>query len=635
MPEDALADFRRLADDLPLFVWTQRADGFVDWANRRWYDFARLPREIATRSEGWVHVVHPDDYTLLICRLAEAVAGRSPLEIELRLKPADADGYRWFLVRSEPRFESDGSLAYWLGTAVDIDASRSRSAEAAQAFRAIAEGIPEMLWTATADGQLDWHNRRWYEYTGLRSDDGTGAQWSAVMCPDDLEQVADGWTFAVRSGTFFETTARMRRHDGVYRWFLNRASPERDEHGEIVRWCGTSVDVDDARRVAERERRIARTFQDAAMLSALPSIPGLRFDAIYEAAQAEATVGGDWYDAVRLPDGRVVLSVGDVSGNGLDAAVTMGSVRQSIRTAALINPDPVAVLDAVDRIVRAMGHERFVTAFVGVLDPVSFEMRYASAGHPPPLVRGPDGSIARLASGDLPLGLRHRTGGATREFQFAPGSVLLAFTDGLTEFDRDAVSGEFAANQALAAVRDDAIAHAVYESITHGRPARDDVAILAVALDAPISRVGGGRYAQTWTFLAGDAEAGCCARRDIANRLRAHGLPEHDVISSELVFAELIGNVVRYAPGTAEVTLDVSGDAPVLHVIDYGEGFELLSRLPTDLLSERGRGLYLVGAIAEEFSVERRSDGGSHARAVLAARPHSASPTSLMRDTLV
>jgi Stage II sporulation protein E (SpoIIE)/Plasmid pRiA4b ORF-3-like protein len=118
---------------------------------------------------------------------------------------------------------------------------------------------------------------------------------------------------------------------------------------------------------------------------------------------------------LHLPDGRVVLSIGDVAGSGLEAAVTMASVRQSIRTAALINPDPVRVLDAVDRIVRAMTHDRFVTAWVAVFDPVCCELVFANAGHPPPLVRYAGGSIAELAYG--------RSRRARRERSFAPADV--------------------------------------------------------------------------------------------------------------------------------------------------------------------------------------------------------------------
>ncbi|HEV2641853.1 MAG TPA: SpoIIE family protein phosphatase, partial [Candidatus Elarobacter sp.] len=384
----------------------------------------------------------------------------------------------------------------------------------------------------------------------------------------------------------------------------------------------------------ERERRVATTFQQAALVPSLPEIPGLTFEALYQAAMLEATVGGDWYDAFRLPDGRVVFSIGDVAGKGLQAAVAMASVRQSIRTAALINPDPVAVLNAVDRIVRAIGQAQFVTAFVGVLDPVSFEFTFASAGHPPALLRDAHGTVTSLDENDLPLGLRGRTEGGSRTIEIAPGSVLLCYTDGLTEFDRDAVDGERRVREAFAHATGD-VAHEIYARISQGRPAQDDVAMLAVTFHEPLVALDDPRRASVWGFDSSDAQEAGRTRREYVERLHAVGLTDDETSSAELVFGELVGNVVRYASGSITAILDVSGPAPVLHVLDDGHGFEFRPRLPVDLLSERGRGLFLVTAFAEELSVERRRGGGSHARAVLTGRTRNATAASLSRDAVL
>jgi anti-sigma regulatory factor (Ser/Thr protein kinase) len=113
------------------------------------------------------------------------------------------------------------------------------------------------------------------------------------------------------------------------------------------------------------------------------------------------------------------------------------------------------------------------------------------------------------------------------------------------------------------------------------------------------------------------------------------GLTDDEMSSAELVFGELVGNVVRYASGSITAILDVSCPAPVLHVLDEGRGFEFRPRLPVDLLSERGRGLFLVTAFAEELSVERRRGGGSHARAVLAGRTRHETAAILSRDVVL
>jgi anti-sigma regulatory factor (Ser/Thr protein kinase) len=312
----------------------------------------------------------------------------------------------------------------------------------------------------------------------------------------------------------------------------------------------------------------------------------------------------------------------------------MASVRQSIRTAALINPEPVAVLNAVDRIVRAIGQEPFVTAFVGVVDPVSFEFTWASAGHPPALLRGADGAMTLLADGDLPLGLRGRCDDVARSIEIAPGSVLLCYTDGLTEFDRDPVAGERRVRDAFARATHD-VAREIYTGISQGRPAQDDVAILAVTFHEPLVALDDPRHASVWSFDSSDARDAGLARHAYTDRLHAVGLSDDEISSSELVFGELVGNVVRYAPGSITAILDVSGHAPVLHVLDEGRGFEFRPRLPVDLLSERGRGLFLVTAFAEELSVERRRGGGSHARAVLAGRTRHGTAATLSRDVIL
>ncbi|MEA2688877.1 MAG: hypothetical protein QOD51_1484 [Candidatus Eremiobacteraeota bacterium] len=802
-------DFRRLADELPVFVWTQAPDGTIDWANRTWYDYVRLPPEIATTAEGWARVVHPDDTAAVIEAFDRAKRSRTPYEMEHRVKPADGDdsAYRWFLARSVPRFDDEGELVSWVGTGVDIHDSKMLAAKDTASFRVIADAVPQMMWSALPDGWIDWYNERWFEYTGPTPEEAAGWGWQAVHHPEDLPGVMRAWPGSIASGEPFEMEFRLRGRDGHFRWFLTRAIPLRDEAGTIVRWYGSNTNinsehrarlrerffsqlgaelsgalsleqtlrvvtrsivpdfadwalvnlVDDrdhvhvaaayhsdpqkrsvletlrgqsyaspasragtanvirtgkpqvyhtvsrsdvretidapfqseferigfdsallvplffagkvvgtlnavmhgsgrsysesdvpffeelGRRIApaignatayERERRVATTFQEAALLPSLPHIPGLTFDAMYQAAMLEATVGGDWYDIFRLPDGRVVFSIGDVAGKGLQAAVAMASVRQSIRTAALINPEPVAVLNAVDRIVRAMGQAPFVTAFVGVLDPVSFEFTFASAGHPPALLRDANGTVTSLGERDLPLGLRGRSEEGARTLDIAPGSVLLCYTDGLTEFDRDPVAGEHHVREAFEAANGD-VAREIYARVSRGRPAQDDVAILAVSFHQPLRALDDSRRAAVWSFTATDAETARRIRHEYVARLEAAGLARDELSNAELVFGELIGNVVRYAPGRITAMLDVSGPAPVLHVVDEGRGFEFRPRLPADLLSERGRGLFLVSAFAEELSVERRRAGGSHARAVLSGTTRDRAAAGRGRGTVL
>ena len=193
------------------------------------------------------------------------------------------------------------------------------------------------------------------------------------------------------------------------------------------------------------------------------------------------------------------MSVGDVIGNGLEAAVTMAGVRQAIRGAAQVFPEPAAVLDAADRALRSEQPERIVTAFVGILDPLTLAFSYASAGHPPPMLCHPDGALSELVAIDLPLGLRNEYGASENADTVLPeGSLLVLYTDGLTESTRDVIEGERRLREALG--RDDvrgsgSAASAIRRAVLG--VATDDVAILTVAIGDRASRRGAFALAQS------------------------------------------------------------------------------------------------------------------------------------------
>jgi hypothetical protein len=201
-----------------------------------------------------------------------------------------------------------------------------------------------------------------------------------------------------------------------------------------------------------REHSIATSFQNAS-LSRLPEdAPGLDIDAIYRPAESDLEIGGDWYDAFSLLDGRMLVSIGDVAGKGLEAAVVMSKIRQAIRVAGQVQIDPAAILNAADRALRTEYPDTIVTAFVGIFDRVERLFVFASAGHPGPLVRYPDGRLEVLDESSLPLGLRLREESAllhSRELEV--GSLFVLYTDGLTEATRDIAAGELRLREAVLA----------------------------------------------------------------------------------------------------------------------------------------------------------------------------------------
>ena len=370
-----------------------------------------------------------------------------------------------------------------------------------------------------------------------------------------------------------------------------------------------------------REHRVADILQKASLPVSLPVVPGVRFSSVYEPGKSEAHIGGDWYDAIRLADGRVVVTIGDVAGSGLEAAVTMSNLRHVLRGVAQVDADPIVLLDAADKTLRAE-HDRMVTAFVAVLDPITLTLTYASAGHPPPYLRSANGRIRQLPCAGLPLGLRERNEEPARTVVLERGSLLVLYTDGLTESTRNIEQGEREIEAALsrhAVASAPDVARALHDAVLGTGAPVDDVAILTLLI-VPLVAPGDKRMRSVWQWTVSSAkeQSMSAARQALFETLRTGGMLAKDCHTAELVAGELLGNVIRHAPGMAQIVLDWSGAAPVLSVLDNGKGFCYAARLPSDEYSESGRGLFLVSTLTENFAVSKRLCGGSHARAVLA-----------------
>ena len=362
----------------------------------------------------------------------------------------------------------------------------------------------------------------------------------------------------------------------------------------------------------EHERLVAQRLQDAALPDLQDTVSGLKLDAVYRPADDATRVGGDWFDVLRLPDGRIVITIGDVSGSGLDAAVTMSQMRHVLRAVANVHSDPALMLDAAERTLTGADSYRQLTCFVGVFDLVSEEITYASAGHPPPLIRSERG-VEALPCDGLMLGTSIRLPRTTNTVPLLPNSLIVLYTDGVTEAERDPVAGEEKLKAAIATLAKHdphpatSLADAMRVSSAH-----DDVALLTVSYS-------GLSYAtmRRWSFDAHDAAIARAVIDEFSQILSSRNVTLQAATAAETIFAELLGNVVRYAPGLVDVIVDLSGPSIVLNVLDRGPGFAYFPRLPQDLLSERGRGLFIVSQLAEEFSIQRRRDGGSHARVML------------------
>ncbi len=256
-----------------------------------------------------------------------------------------------------------------------------------------------------------------------------------------------------------------------------------------VRWLTRTADRlrGDAYRqrlLYEDEKRIADGLQTAFLQRTLPDVATVDMHAVYMPAEQQAQVGGDWYDAMRLPDGRLFVSVGDVSGHGVDAAVTMSRARQSLITLATLSATPGQILERVNRTLVLQG-QSMVTAICCFIDPETFVIDFARAGHPPPVVVEHRAEPQFVSGQGIPLGVV--ADAQYQSFSLSPksGALLILYTDGLVEYDRDLAGGErrllLAARRVAASDPPDPAA-ALRDAIFSKAGPVDDVAILTLRI---------------------------------------------------------------------------------------------------------------------------------------------------------
>jgi len=398
-----------------------------------------------------------------------------------------------------------------------------------------------------------------------------------------------------------------RQTYGALAAYYTKRTFDRATDGPLLEEIAARVSVAVERvETMERERRIASTLQRASLPTIIPRPAGLLFDAVYAPAGEEALVGGDWYDAIELDDGSVVVSVGDVTGRGIEAAAIMSKVRHAMGIVPRHESDPRKILDSAEWFLRKRYPDAIVTAFVGILSPDRRTFRYANAGHP--LRRGDE--LTALHAGGLPLGIRHLSNtAATASVDLREGDLLLLYTDGLVEWDRDWVRGQEYLERILrsdAIVTTTAPAALVKRACLPSEP-HDDVAILSVAL----------RAEPDWSFGTDDARAAADARANFVAFLRGETGDSDLVDRAELVFGELLGNVVRHAQGPVEIVVYLRPEGPELHVIDTGDPFRAERGLPSDVFSDFGRGLYIVRQLARDVFIEHIPNCGNHVTVTL------------------
>jgi PAS domain S-box-containing protein len=246
-------------DSIPVMVATYRADGSRLSINKR-------VREYTGRStaEDWRKTIHPDDIERAESKWRACVASGEPFELEYRVRGVDGT-YRWFMRRRVPLRDEAGKVIRWYGVGYDIedqkraeDAARQSEARLAQAERELRltlDSIPTITWRAAPNGFVQQLNKRWFDYTGTTPEQVRGWQWKLCIHPDDLDHLVEVGNQYVATEKSIDCEARLRRHDGTYRWFLFRPSPACDETGKIIGWYGAITDIEDRKRAEAALKR--------------------------------------------------------------------------------------------------------------------------------------------------------------------------------------------------------------------------------------------------------------------------------------------------------------------------------------------------------------------------------------------
>jgi GAF domain-containing protein/anti-sigma regulatory factor (Ser/Thr protein kinase) len=361
----------------------------------------------------------------------------------------------------------------------------------------------------------------------------------------------------------------------------------------------------DHSRLYEREHAVAETLQRSLLPEKLPDIAGLSMASRYVPGAADVEVGGDWYDVIPLPGGRVGLAMGDVVSRGVRAASVMGQLRNALRAYALDGHKPVQVLERLHALLRTLERREMATLVYMVLDPTSLSYTLASAGHPPPLVISPEGRVCLMEDGrGPPLGAVADPGYTDASGVVCPGATLLLYTDGLVErrdmWIDEGIAKLTQAASAAAELDPAALVERLLGSLVPEGGGEDDVALLALELTA----VARDRIALT---LPAEPHVLTSLRRTLRQWLEGLGANELETYDVLVAVTEAAANAIEHAYGPVDAGFDVeaeAGDEGEVRIVVRDQG-----RWRPPRGHNRGRGTLLMQELMDHFEVNTSEEG--------------------------
>lgn len=357
-------------------------------------------------------------------------------------------------------------------------------------------------------------------------------------------------------------------------------------------------------RLHDAEHRRSHELQSSLLPKALPQTPECTTAARYLSAGRDMEVGGDWYDVIPLSGCRVAFVIGDVVGHGLAEAATMGRLRTAVRTLAGFELPPDEIMSHLNDTIGELGPDSYATCLYALYDSTDGRCSIVSAGHPPPAIVHPDGSVRFLDhTPDPPLGAAEPPF-STAELLMPEESLLVLYTDGLVESSqRPLDEGMSELKRLLSTARrtdlDRLCDRIVADLLPPEQPTADDSALLIAQVHAlPADRIA------SWT-LPDEPQAAGQARGHVRRQLGEWGLDELSS-TTELLVSELVGNVVRYATGPIGLRM-LHGEDLICEVSD---GSLTMPRIrQASETDEGGRGLQLVAALSEKWGTRYTKSG--------------------------
>jgi PAS domain S-box-containing protein len=539
-------------------VWVTNPEGEVteDSPEWRWVTGQAVEEYL---SKGWLEAIHSDDRERVETAWRDCVRSGKVFDSRYRVRSRNGS-YRHYDVRAVP-VERDGRIIEWIGASTDVTAQREaeemrgrlteqlsaaalRTARLQQATSMLAEAltVEQVVQVITEVGRsaigaersamaiLDTERLRLRTINPGGLPDSPGALGGDI--PLSVPSVMTS-AINIRKPLMLESPEALRKHFedevdltlflshsdekawvglplmssgaplGALRFSFTRPRQITEEERVFLEaLAGQCALALERATLYEREHTTAETLQRSLLPDTLPTVPGIFLEARCMPVTRNMEIGGDWYDAFRLPDGRLAVATGDVMGKGLTAAAGMGRVRNALRALALTDPRPAAVLAGLDRLFLATElAEQVTTVAYLVVDPVTGDGVAGNAGHLPPLLLPPDGA-PRLdtTEGGTPLGWASPR--RQYEFRLPPGNTAVLYSDGLVENRKRGLDAGLDELVAVAAQAPPAVARDPAQLLDYlvdrmltGYEQDDDVTVLVIHVPAQEELLGGRRRA--------------------------------------------------------------------------------------------------------------------------------------------